>query len=45
MKGDIQMTIKDWENEWRILVLTQEIPAEIEEEEVRQEHTHAKVVG
>jgi hypothetical protein len=35
MEGDIQMAIKDWEDEWRIPVLTREIPAEIEEEEVR----------
>jgi hypothetical protein len=45
MEGDIQMAIKDWEDEWRIPVLTREIPAEIEEEEVRQEHTHAEEVG
>jgi hypothetical protein len=39
------MAIKDWEDEWRIPFLTQEIPTEIEEDEVRQEETHAKEVG
>jgi hypothetical protein len=39
------MAIKDWEDEWRIPVLTREIPAEIEEEEARQEHTHVEEVG
>jgi hypothetical protein len=39
------MDIKDWEDEWRILVLTREILAKIEEEEIRQEHTHDKEVG
>jgi hypothetical protein len=39
------MAIKDWEDEWRILFLTRDIPTEIEEEEVRQEHTHAKEIG
>jgi len=29
----------------RILFLTREIPIEIEEEEVRQEHTHVEEVG
>jgi hypothetical protein len=32
---DIEMTIKDWEDDWRIPVLIREIPAEIEEQEVR----------
>jgi hypothetical protein len=35
------MAIKDWEYDWRIPVLIREIPTELEEEEVRQEHTHA----
>jgi hypothetical protein len=26
MEGDIDMVIKDWEDEWKIPVLTQEIP-------------------
>jgi hypothetical protein len=39
------MAIKDWEDDWRILVLIQEIPAKIEEEEeVRHEHTHVEEV-
>jgi hypothetical protein len=45
MKGDIQMSIKDWEDEWRIPVLTRKIPTEIEEEEVTEEHTHDEEVG
>jgi hypothetical protein len=36
---DIEMAIKDWEDDWRIPVLNREIPAKIEEEEVRQEKT------
>ena len=44
MKGDIEMVIKDWEDDWRIPVLIREIPIELEEEEVRQEHTHAEEV-
>jgi hypothetical protein len=32
---DIEMAIKDWDDDWRIPVLNREIPAEIEEEEVR----------
>jgi hypothetical protein len=43
-EGDIQIGIKDWEDEWMILVLTREIPIEIEEEEVKHEHTHAEEV-
>ena len=39
------MTIKDWEDEWRIPVLTQDIPAGAEEEEARQEHTHDEEAG
>jgi hypothetical protein len=34
-KGDIEMVIKDYEHEWRILFLTQDIPAWVEEEEAR----------
>jgi hypothetical protein len=35
---DIEMAIKDWEDDWRIPVLIREVPAEIkEEDEVRQE--------
>jgi hypothetical protein len=36
---DIEMAIKDWEDDYRIPILIREIPTEIEEEEVRQEHT------
>jgi hypothetical protein len=32
-EGDIDMVIKDWEDEWKILVLTQEIPTKTTEEE------------
>jgi hypothetical protein len=35
MKVDIEMAIKDWEDDWRIPVLTQDIPARTEEEEAR----------
>jgi hypothetical protein len=45
MEGDIEMAIKDWEDDWRILVLTQYIPARTEEEEARQEHTNVEEVG
>jgi hypothetical protein len=41
-EGDIEMAIKDWEDDWRIPVLTQDIPAGAEEEEARQEHTHVR---
>jgi hypothetical protein len=41
---DIEMAIKDWEDDWRIPVLIREIPAEIEEEEVRQEQTHVEEI-
>jgi hypothetical protein len=35
---NIDMVIKDWDDEWRILVLNQEMPAGMEEE-VGQEQT------
>jgi hypothetical protein len=34
-EGDIEMAIKDWEDEWRIPVLTRDIPTGVEEEEAR----------
>jgi hypothetical protein len=34
------MAIKDWDDDWRILVLNREIPTKIQEEQVRQEHKH-----
>jgi hypothetical protein len=37
------MTIKDWEYEWKIPVLIQEITANIEED-IIQEHTHFKEI-
>jgi hypothetical protein len=39
------MAIKDWEYEWRIPILTQDIPAGVDEEEARKEHTHTEEVG
>jgi len=39
------MAIKDWEDECMIPVLTRDIPAKMEEEEARQEHTHVEEVG
>jgi hypothetical protein len=45
MKGDIEMAIKDWEDNWRILVLTRDIPIGAEGEEERQEHPHDEEVG
>jgi hypothetical protein len=44
-EGDIEMAIKDWEDDWRIPVLTRDIPAGAEEEEARQEHTHDEEAG
>jgi hypothetical protein len=42
---DIEMAIKDWEDDWRILVLIQDIPVEVEEEEeVRQDHKQLEKV-
>jgi len=32
-EGDINMVIKDWEDEWRILVLTQDLLERTAEEE------------
>jgi hypothetical protein len=44
-QADIEMAIKDWEDDWRISVLIREVPAEIEEEEeVRQEQTQPEEV-
>jgi hypothetical protein len=39
MEGDIEMVIRNWEDEWKIPVLTQDIPAGIAEEEAGQEET------
>jgi hypothetical protein len=39
------MAIKDWEDDWRIPVLTQDILARIEEEEARKEHTNVEEAG
>jgi hypothetical protein len=36
-EANIEMAIKDWDDDWRIRVLDREIPAEMEEEEVGQE--------
>jgi len=44
-KGDIEMAIKDWEDDWRILVVTPDIPTRTEEAEERKEHTNSKEVG
>jgi hypothetical protein len=44
-KGDIEMVIKDWEDDWRIAVITRDIPVGVEEEEARQEHPHDEEVG
>jgi hypothetical protein len=32
---DIEMAIKDWEDDWRVPILIREIPIEIEAEEAR----------
>jgi hypothetical protein len=45
MEGDIEMAIKDWEDKWRIPVLTRDIPERVEKEEARKEHTHTEEVG
>jgi hypothetical protein len=34
MEGDIDMAIKDWEDDWKIPSLTQEIPSKTAEEDV-----------
>jgi hypothetical protein len=39
------MAIKYFEDDWRILVLTQDIPARTEEEESRHEHTNVEEAG
>jgi hypothetical protein len=39
------MAIKDWEDDWRIIVLTPDIPTGVEEEEERKEHTNAEEAG
>jgi hypothetical protein len=41
---DIEMTIKYWDDNWRIPILNREIPTEMEEEEVRQEQTHVEEI-
>jgi hypothetical protein len=33
-EANIEMAIKDWDDNWRIPILNQEIPTEMEEEEV-----------
>jgi hypothetical protein len=33
-EGDIEIAIKNWEYDWRIPILTQDIPGGVEEEEV-----------
>jgi hypothetical protein len=33
MEGDIEMVIRDWEDDWKIPVLTQDIPARTTKEE------------
>jgi hypothetical protein len=42
--GDIDMVIKDWEDEWKILVLTQDLLERTAEEEARQKETHTQGV-
>jgi hypothetical protein len=44
IEGDINMVIKDWEDDWKIPVLTQDIPARTEEEEAGQEETQPQEV-
>jgi hypothetical protein len=39
MKGDIEMDIKYWEEDWKITTLNQEMPTKTVEEEVGQEET------
>jgi len=38
-KGDIDMVISEWDNEWRILAITQEVPERTTEEEAKQGET------
>jgi hypothetical protein len=38
-EADIEMAIKDWDDNWRIPVLNREMPTEMEEEEVGQGQT------
>jgi hypothetical protein len=38
-KGDIDMVIKYWEDEWKIPVLTQDLPERTTKEEARQGET------
>jgi hypothetical protein len=42
MEGDIKMAIKDWEEEWRIPVLTRDIPGGVQKLEEILEHTHTE---
>jgi hypothetical protein len=44
MEGDIDMAIKDWEDDWKIPSLTQEIPTKTTEEEAGQEETQPQEV-
>jgi hypothetical protein len=44
MEDDIEMVIRDWENDWKILVLTQDIPTRTTKEEVGQEETKPQEV-
>jgi hypothetical protein len=39
IEGDIDLVIKDWEDEWRILAITQDFPERTAEEEVGQGET------
>jgi hypothetical protein len=43
-EGDIDMVIKDWEDEWRIPVLTQDLPERTTEEEAGQGETQASEI-
>jgi hypothetical protein len=39
MEGNIEMVIKDWEDDWKIPVLTQDITTKKTKEETWQEET------
>jgi hypothetical protein len=43
-EGDIDMVIKDWEDEWKIPVLTQDLPERTTEEEAGQGETQPQEV-
>jgi hypothetical protein len=44
MKGDIDMVIGDWEDDWKIPFLTQDLLERTAEEEERQEETQPQEV-